>query len=425
VTFRTQGTAWTEHRACVVKGISAKTYEYACRDDRAVRRTGICQAESEQDVLAWLRDQRLTPIEVRLAQAKTEKEGSRHPRRRVKSEQMASFCWQLNTMIAGGVPMADAIETIAEDIDNPYLRHVLQQVCERMKAGETLSDSVSKFPKVFNPLCLAMIMAGEAGGSLPTVLHRLAVYFEGRDRLARKVKGAMAYPVFVLFFVSFIVVVMMVLIIPRFQVIFDQIQGEIPAFTRGFVAVYETITQNAPILLICLAAVICGGAAYVKTKKGHERFSRILLSIPLIGKILSQAFVAMFCRTMSTLLSAGVSVLDGLTILSGMTSNDVIRAAIIRTRDNVVEGAGISVSMAAAAFFPNMVSKMIQVGEESGSLPLVLDKTSDYYEKKVDSSIASLTGFIEPAMIIIVGAIVLTVVLALYLPVFSISNMKS
>ena len=405
-----------------------KNFEYACRDADGARRAGLCQADSEQDVLMWLRDQGLTPIEVNPAGSqkprKSKEKSAAGRRKRIKSEHLASFCWQLTTMIEGGVPIADAIDTIAQDIENPSLQRTLKQICDKMKSGETFADSVAEFPKVFNPLARAMIVAGEAGGSLPIVLNRLAAYFEGRDRLARKVKGAMAYPVFVLFFVIFIVVMMMVFIIPRFRAIFDQIKGEIPAFTRSFMVVYELITQNAPVLLVGLAGVCAGVMVYGKTPGGHRRISKILLAMPLIGRILSQAFVAMFCRTMSTLLSAGVSVLDALDILSGMTSNDVIKSAVIRTRDNVVEGAGISLSMTATKFFPNMVAKMTQVGEESGSLPAVLDKTSDYYERKVDASIRTLTGFLEPALIVTVGAIVLTVVLALYLPIFSISNVK-
>jgi len=161
---------------------------------------------------------------------------------------------------------------------------------------------------------------------------------------------------------------------------------------------------------------------WFKTKKGYRQFCRIVLAIPLVGKIIRQAFVVLFCRTMSSLLSSGVSVLDAITILMGMTKNEVIKSAIQRTKDHIVEGANISLSMAASGFFPSMAVKMTQVGEESGSLPKVLDRTSDFFEKKVEGTISSLTSTLEPILIITVGVIVLAVVLALYLPIFSISK---
>ncbi len=265
----------------------------------------------------------------------------------------------------------------------------------------------------------------ETGGTLPIVLMRLGKYFDSRDKLVRKIKGAMAYPIFVFFFVILMVVVIMTFIIPRFRVIFDQLKGELPAFTRGFMSVYDIIMNHAVFVVGVVLIVVITSVFYYKTKKGHARLSRLVLSVPLIGKILTQGFVSMFCRTKSTLLSAGVSVMDALNIVSGMTDNDVIKAAVLNTRGYIVEGSNISISMAASGFFPNMVSKMAQVGEGSGSLPAVLDRTSEYYEKKVDTTITKLTGFIEPALIVTVGAIVLVVVLALYLPIFSISDMHA
>jgi type IV pilus assembly protein PilC len=172
-----------------------------------------------------------------------------------------------------------------------------------------------------------------------------------------------------------------------------------------------------------LAVVILASLTYSKSKKGHYLFCRIVLGLPLLGKIFSQAFVATFCRTMSTLIAAGVSVLEVFDILSVMTNNDIIKTAIMRTREQIVEGSNISLSLAASGFFPNMVVKMIQVGEESGSLSKVLDRTSDYYERKVDSTITTVMSLLEPIMIVTVGSIVLVVVLALYLPIFSMSDM--
>ena len=325
-------------------------------------------------------------------------------------------------MVEGGIPITTAIETISEDIENLQLQQVLQEVLEKVQKGETLSESISQFPKVFNQISCAMIMAGETGGTLAESLRRLAVYFDNRDKLAKKVKGAMAYPVFVFVFIIMIVVFIMAFIIPRFRTMFDQMGGELPAFTLAFMGVYDTICSNLVYIIGFLLLIIICAVLTSRTRKGHYFFSRIALAAPLFGKVLSQAFVSMFCSTMSTLISAGVSVLEVFDILSTMSGNDIIKSAVTRTKEHIVEGSNISSSMAETGFFPNMVVKMIQVGEESGSLSKVLDRTSDYYERKVDSMITTLMSLLEPVMIVTVGAIVLVVVLALYLPIFSMSG---
>ena len=400
-----------------------RNFEYSARDENGIRRTGLQQAESEQDILHWLREQGMTPIQVKVI-GSAKKEKKILGRNRIKSEEMAGFCWQLCTMVEGGVPITEGIRTIGDDIENPFFRQVLTQIYEKMKTGETFSDALVAFPKVFNPLFCAMILAGETGGTLPMVLQRLAQYFDNRDALVRKIKGAMAYPVFVLIFVILMVVVIMTFIIPRFTVIFDQLHGKLPFFTQAFMTVYHGVMGSAIYILLGLGLATAGFVCYFKTARGHERICQYLLKLPFIGKILSQGFISIFCRTMSTLLSAGVSVIDALGILSGMTSNDIIKRAVQSTKGYIIEGSNISLSMAASGFFPSMVTKMAQIGEGSGSLPEVLDRTSDFYEKKVDVVIKKLTGFLEPALIITVGAIVLVVVLALYMPIFTMSDVS-
>ncbi len=400
------------------------TFEYAARDAQGVRRVGEYQADTEHDVLSWLRGQGFTPVSVEEISREVRGRVSCHSGR-IKSEEMAALCWQLTTMMEGGVPITEALTTISEDIQNVQLRVTLEEICSQVKTGETFADSVSQFPRVFSPLAQAMILAGEAGGSLPTVLTRLAQHYESRDRLTRKVKGAMAYPIFVIFFIGLIVAIVATFIIPRFRIIFDQINGELPIFTQVFMTGYDFMMGHILFVLAGLAAVVMAAVAYGKTEGGHWFFSRLVLRIPLIGRILQQSFVCIFCRTMSTLLGAGVSILEALDILSGMTKNDVIKDAVVSSRELIVAGSNISQSMTKRGFFPSMLVKMVQVGEQSGALPSVLDRTSDYYEKKVDSSVRGLIGFIEPALIVSVGAIVLAVVLALYLPIFSISDLRA
>ena len=398
-----------------------KSYQYIARDLSGIRQEGFGEAACATDILNWLREQGLTPVSVNEVSARRQRTKQKARRGRIKSAELSAFCWQLTTMVEGGISISTAMETIAEDIDNKYFEQVLHCISEKMQKGETLTASVGEFPKIFNKLARAIILAGETGGSLPESLRRVAEYYDNKDKLGKRVKGAMAYPVFVLVFIVLIVTFVMTFIVPRFEIIFTQFGGKLPAFTQAFMGVYSFLKTNVFNLIGGVIGLIIAGVVLSKTISGHYFFSRLALHFPLVGKVLSQAFIATFCRTMSTLLAAGVSVLEVFEILTQMAGNDVIRDAIIHTKERIIEGNSVSSSMTSSGFFPNMVAKMIQVGEESGSLTQVLDRTASYYERKVDAMITTLMGLLEPIMIVTVGAIVLTVVLALYLPIFSLS----
>jgi len=222
-----------------------KSYHYIARDLTGQRKTGHGQAACANDMLNWLRDQNLTPVSVSEmnAGAKQSRRGGQHSKR-IKSADLAAFCWQLTTMVEGGIPISAALETIAEDIDNKHFEEILRRISSQMEKGETFSDSIGEFPKVFNKLSHAIILAGETSGSLPESLKRVAEYFDNKDKLAKRVKGAMAYPIFVLVFIIMIVTFIMTFIVPRFELIFKQFGGELPAFTRAFMGVYELLRYN-------------------------------------------------------------------------------------------------------------------------------------------------------------------------------------
>ncbi|MHC4171669.1 MAG: type II secretion system F family protein [Planctomycetota bacterium] len=399
-----------------------KSYRYVARDSAGARKKGLTEAISSNDVLNWLREQGLTPVSVSEIAADTAKSRRTTRRKRIKSGDLAALFWQLATMLEGGLPIIVALDTIAEDTEKLQLQRILQQLSDKVKKGQTLSRSVAEFPKVFNRLCCAIMLAGETSGNLADAMGKLAEYFDNRDKLVKKINSAMAYPIFVFSFIVLIVVFIMAFIIPRFRTIFSQMGGELPALTRGFMGFYDVLHYNLHYIIGSVVFLIVFTVLVSKTQKGHYLFSKIILGMPLLGKVFNQTFVAMFCKTMSTLLAAGASVLDALDILAGMTGNDVIKSAVIQTRENIVDGSNISLSMAAAGFFPNMVIKMVQVGEESGSLPRVLERASIHYERKVDSLITTMVGLLEPIMIVSVGAIVLVVVLALYMPIFTMSD---
>lgn len=400
-----------------------RNYRYVARNVGGSRKEGLTQAISSNDVLSWLREQGFTPISVNEITIGTEQTESSSHRGRIKSADLAALCWQLTTMLEGGIPITTALDTTAEDIDQLALRKVLDEISGKIKRGKPFSECAAEFPRVFNELCCAIILAGETSGNLAAALKKLAQYFEGRDKLIKKVKGAVAYPLFVFGFIVLIVIFIMAFIIPRFRTVFEQLGGELPAFTRAFMGFYDLMRFNLHYIIGGVLLVIIGAVLFNKTKIGHYFFSRLVLALPMFGKLFQQVFLITFCRTMATLLAAGVSILEVLDILAGMSGNDIIKSAVVRTREHIVEGTSISLSVAAAGFFPNMVVKMVQVGEESGSIPTVLERTADLYERRVESMIATMMALLEPIMIVTVGAIVLVVVLALYLPIFTMSEM--
>ncbi len=399
------------------------TFRYIARNMTGAEVTGVLQGDSRSEILTWLRDKSFTPVSLEEVALREKKKKGRR-RMHIRSSDMASFCWQLNTMIDGGVTITDAIDTILADIDNRRLQTVLQEVSEKMRAGQSFYESVREYPKIFNELFCAMIRAGESSGTLTVVLTRLADYYDRRDDLNRKVRKAIAYPAFVVGFVIVVLVVMMTLIIPRFMDIFDSMGAKLPAFTKGFMDVYKFVVHNVHFGLGTLAVVVILLALFGRTPRGHRLFSRLWLRLPIMRMVIRFAFVATYGRTMSTLLAAGVSVLNAIEILEGMTRNDIIKDVLAKAKAQIAEGVGVAMSMSGNTIFPSLMVKMVQVGEESGSLPQVLDRSSNYYEKKLDASVMTMISVLEPSMIVVVGGIVLVVLLALYMPIFSMSDIQ-
>ncbi|MHC5018094.1 MAG: type II secretion system F family protein [Planctomycetota bacterium] len=268
-----------------------KTFEYVAWDYSGNCKEGVRQAPNEDDLLTYLRSEELTPAVINevVGTPKKKKDAVRY--KKVKSMELATFCWQLNTMLSGGLSITVAIQTIADEIENPYFESLLKNMARQIEKGMSFTDCVRQYPKVFGKLCCAIIMAGETGGSLTASLERLAEHYENRDKLVRKVRGAMAYPAFVVAFIVVIVIVLMTLIIPRFSLMFEEFNGELPAFTRGFMAVYDLIASHTLHIIICTAGLVLGLMAYVKTKAGHEKFCQFMLSVPVFGKIILMSFV--------------------------------------------------------------------------------------------------------------------------------------
>jgi type IV pilus assembly protein PilC len=402
------------------------TFRYVARDYSGEIKEGLTKAASETDVLGWLRDQEFTPVSVEVVTLGARKKLHLPFFQRVRSSELASVFWQLTTMVEGGITIVESLEAIAEDIDNARLQKILHKMLASVERGQSVSDAIVEFPDVFNKLVCSLVMAGETGGNIAAAFKRVAEYYTNRDRLARKVKKALTYPGFVFSFVIIVVIIIMTFIIPRFRDMFEQFgSGQLPGFTQSFMAVYGSIADNWPYILGGLLFVVLFlSVMYRNSETFHSLFSRLFLRVPLFGKLIQMAFIASFCRTMSNLIRGGVPVLDAFEIFIEMTPNDVISSALKKTRESIVAGTSIYLSMAISKFFPNMVIKMVRAGEDSGALWKTMDTTADFYEEKVDALISTITTLLEPLMIILLGAIVLTVVLALYLPIFQISDIR-
>ncbi|MEN6575626.1 MAG: type II secretion system F family protein, partial [Phycisphaerales bacterium] len=319
-----------------------RSYTYTARDRTGSRREGLLAANSANEALETLRQRHLTPIDVRETLGRGATKRKAVHRSKVRSADLGAMSWQLSTMLEGGLAITTALEIIAEDTDNLQLRHILQQTLTKVSEGKLLSDGLSDFPHVFNRLALAIVIAGETSGDLGQALRTLAEYFDSRDRIAKKVRSAIAYPIFVLSLITVIVIGVMTLIVPRFQMIFAQIGGRLPAFTRAFMGFYSFLCQNSLYVVVVVAGLVFGSITLSKTKSGHRLLSQVVLRLPLFGKLFSEAFVATFCRTIATLLEAGVPVLETFEIVRGMSTNDVIISAIARVKQHVMGGSNVA-----------------------------------------------------------------------------------
>lgn len=402
-----------------------KTFKYILRDESGKQYSGTYDAVSHSEVIVWARCQGRIPVLIEELDKNKAKKKNRRKRnvKNVTLGEMAAFCWQIGTMMAGGVSITESLETIADDMDNEYFGKILSKVSSDINAGSTFSDALKRHPKVFNSFFRAMSMAGETSGSMPTVFERLAEYFVKREKIIREVKSALSYPCFVAGFVVVIVLVMGIMIIPRFKSMFEMFKNKLPAFTENYMACYDYIAKNVWWMAIVVFGIWIAVKMYSKTTEGHRNLSKLILKVPLVNDVIINSFITTFCNTTSTLFTSGVSVLETMEIIKSMNKNDMIREAISTIQRRIEEGDNVSSAIDSTGLFPNIVIKMAQVGEQSGSLADVFDKTSAQFQRQLEQSIKSMTKMIEPIMMLLVGSLVLVTVIALYLPVFTMSDM--
>jgi type IV pilus assembly protein PilC len=344
-------------------------------------------------------------------------------RKKVKAKELAIFTRQFSVMIDAGLPLVQCLDILATQQENKYFQQVLAQVRQDVEEGSTLSAAMTRHPRVFDQLYANMVEAGETGGILDLILQRLSTFIEKVVKLKRDVMSAMIYPIAVIVLAVAAVAVIMVVVIPQFQTIFLGLLGPgepLPLPTRIVVGISNFLASWGGLcILAVIIAMVVGIRFYYKTESGRRRIDKLLLKLPILGTIFSKIAIARFSRTLSTLLSSGVPILQSLDITARTAGNVIIEEAILTIRAGVEQGQSFVEPLKATEVFPHMVAQMVGIGEQTGALDAMLGKIADFYEQEVDAAISNLLTLIEPALIGFLGVTIGTIVVAMYLPMFS------
>jgi type IV pilus assembly protein PilC len=341
---------------------------------------------------------------------------------KVKEKDIILFARQFSTMIDAGLPIIQCLDILHTQQDNTTFKKVLKQVKESVEGGATMAEALKAFPKHFDSLFVNMIAAGEAGGILDTILRRLAAYMEKAARLKARVKGAMTYPLATLAIAIIVLAVILVFVIPVFEEMFTDFGSELPAPTQFVVFLSDMVKSK--ILYIIAAAILFGFAfkKYYATEKGRDATDALLLKLPVFGMLLRKVAVAKFTRTMGTMLTSGVAILEALDIVAKTAGNRSVEKAIYNVRSGIAEGRTMADPLTESGVFPPMVCQMISVGESTGALDAMLEKIADFYDEEVDQAVENMTALIEPIMLVFLGVTIGGLVIAMYLPIFKMAG---
>ena len=394
-------------------------YIYSARTVTGDIQTGNVDLPNREAVIGYLRRQRLIPVTVR----EKPKEITLHLfGRRVRMKEIVHFTRQFATMVNSGLPLVQCLDILAQQTDNKFLESSIREVQADVESGATLADALRSHPKVFNDLYVNMVAAGEAGGILDTVLLRLALFLEKNEQLVRKVKGAMIYPGVIMSVAVIAITVLLVFVIPTFESMFASVDLALPTPTRIVIWMSAMLQSYWWLLLGMIFAGIWGLRMYYRTSAGRLQLDRVLLRVPIVGDLLRKTAVARFTRTLGTLLSSGVSILDGLEITARTAGNRVIHDAVMRSRSSIAGGETIAEPLKQSGVFPPMVTQMINVGEQTGTIDEMLDKVADFYDEEVDTAVEALLAAMEPMLIVFLGAVVGGMIVSMYLPIFDMIN---
>jgi type IV pilus assembly protein PilC len=401
------------------------TFTYKALDGRGATASGQIDGDNKSAVAANLRNKGLTVVDINEVKTSLAQIDIFASMQRIKARDLTIFSRQFATMINSGLSMLRALSVLEEQTENKKLATVLGQVRGDVEAGIALSDALAKHPKVFSPLYVNMVRAGEIGGILDEVLNRLATQLEKDDNIRRAVKSAMVYPVMIASFALIVMLGMVLFLIPVFAGMYKELgNAKLPMLTRMMVGASDTMKSwKGVIVLVVVIALVVIIRKAKHTDKGTEIWDRFKLHVPMgIGEVIRKIAVARFSRTLGTLVSSGVPILQAIEITGKSAGNVVIEHAMSAVQVSVKEGQTISAPLKSSSVFPDMVVQMISVGEETGSLDSMLQKVADFYEDEVNAAVKSLTSIIEPIMMLGVGTLVGLVVIAMYLPIFNMMN---
>jgi type IV pilus assembly protein PilC len=389
-------------------------YSYTVRDATGQMIPGTSEAENEDILRKRLTENNFTVVEIKQIKSTQKRVGGFGG---IKKTDLSVMCRQFSTMIDAGVTLVRCISVLSEQATNPKLKAILNDIQTEVEGGNTLSRSLEKYPNIFDRLFVGLVNAGEIGGALEESLQRLSQFLEKDVELRRKVKSAMTYPIIIMTFATMVVIGLMTFVLPKFMGLFKDLGiKELPGPTAVLQNCSNFMLAKWYWMIIFVVIFFVSIRLFTRTKVGRRVFDRMKLKVPVFGKLNHKIALARFSRTLSTLLSSGVGILQAMETVAGAVSNDIISDAILEARARIREGDKIGEPLARSKLFPPMVVQMITIGEESGALDPMLSKVADFYEDEVDAALASLTSAIEPVLIVSLGFVVGFIVIALFLP---------
>ena len=378
---------------------------------------GVIVSDSKDGAAATLKRNGIQVLSVKAQAAAATKSFGK-----VKAKDLAIFTRQFSVMIDAGLPLVQCLEILGAQQADKGFQKIIAAVRSDVEQGATLQTALSKHPKAFNDLYVNMVGAGEAGGILDVILQRLSGYIEKAVALTGKVKGAMTYPITVIVIAITVVSIIMVKVIPVFSQMYEGLGSSLPVPTQVCIMISNVLIHYFLVVLAFVVVIVVGTKQYYKTPSGHLVLDTLLLKIPVIGSMLRKVAVARFCRTLGTLTSSGVPILEGMDITARTAGNLVVHNAIMKAREAVEQGRNISGPLAETKVFPPMVIQMVGVGEATGALDAMLSKVADFYEDEVDSAVGAMTAMMEPLIIAVLGGVIGFIVVAMYMPIFNLAN---
>jgi type IV pilus assembly protein PilC len=343
-------------------------------------------------------------------------------KKKISTDDLVIFSRQLATMVDAGIPLVGALDILGDQVENKAFGEIISKMRSDVETGSSLSDALAKHKKVFSPLFINMVKAGESSGMLDEILDRLALYLEKTSSLQKKVVSALIYPAVVSAMAAGITLLLLLKVIPVFKEIFSGFGAELPRPTAILIAISDGLQKYFPIVVIIVVAAVILMSRYLKTEKGRLRYDSMLLKLPIFGTLFTKVAISKFTRTLSTLIKSGVPILNCLEIVGKTSGNKAVEVAVETVRSNVREGESIAEPLARSKIFPSMVVRMVSVGEQSGELEKMLSKIADFYDEQVDTAVSGLTSLIEPLIIAFLGIVIGTIVICMFLPIFKLTQ---